>query len=662
MPPRAAKSLALSPSSVLFRSLVRTLPALAYHAARFTGAPSFANLPTDLSAVATAEADRPQLTSFPPITSALSIRRRMRILSEHRESKDPIPKRSLATALLAQQTSLTLVLPITSALFASFNAHKQPIKPFLFFHFRTLVIKRGDGTYDSSPNFCFALRNTPRPLPLLRALCVNPTSALPSEPSAVSCQPLASSIFLPAPILQPSPRRSSGEGAPLASKPFRICTEHPEKACGERSRTDANPACPEPGRGERAQGVEGSRPEVPYAPRTHGNFIRNPFRINTSKSVTKQRTLNTFRINTYAKLGGGGHELGRRSYPPKTPATPEFTYFPAKPFVQQWFTMANPNFMGPKVASMFHLRSCGFPLCIVVLLAVPASLQAQSSIHSSLSASSVAASPDPLLQAAAGLKRAERAMFLYERIERTETRKQAADPQPSKVDIDRVIPAGTGLDYIPLGPNGKPKDPAAYLAAMEKLLKSLEWATKDGHDQQVAYAKVQKRIKQRDDMIDALQSAFIFTFLGRETQNGRTLLKYHMVPNPTFKPTSRNTAMFCKIRGDVWLDAASSQLVRVEGRVTQDISFGIFLAKIYKGSHFAQDRREVAPGLWLPTYTEVDFDGRKFFSSFSIHEKTFDSGYRLLGPPAKALPEIRAEVARLKSGGSGALSSSASNQ
>jgi hypothetical protein len=67
----------------------------------------------------------------------------MRILSEHRESKDPISKRSVATALLAQQTSLTLVLPITCALPGSFNAHSQAHNCFRFFHLRTLVIKQG---------------------------------------------------------------------------------------------------------------------------------------------------------------------------------------------------------------------------------------------------------------------------------------------------------------------------------------------------------------------------------------------------------------------------------------------------------------------------------------------------------------------------------------
>jgi hypothetical protein len=60
-----------------------------------------------------------------------------------------------------------------------------------------------------------------------------------------------------------------------------------------------------------------------------------------------------------------------------------------------------------------------------------------------------------------------------------------------------------------------------------------------------------------------------------------------------------------------------------------------------------QDRYEVAPGLWLPSFTQFDFDGRKFFSNFAVHEKTYYSEYKRIGPPAEAIPQIQAELARL---------------
>jgi hypothetical protein len=55
----------------------------------------------------------------------------------------------------------------------------------------------------------------------------------------------------------------------------------------------------------------------------------------------------------------------------------------------------------------------------------------------------------------------------------------------------------------------------------------------------------------------------------------------------------------------------------------------------------------MAPGLWLPSFTQYDFDGRKFFSSFSVHEKTFYSAYKRIGPPAEAIPQIQSEIAQL---------------
>src|SRR5262249_7275332 len=55
----------------------------------------------------------------------------------------------------------------------------------------------------------------------------------------------------------------------------------------------------------------------------------------------------------------------------------------------------------------------------------------------------------------ANQKRNDRAMDLYERIERVEVRKTGSDPQPSAVRTARVIPAGTGTGKAPVGEDGK---------------------------------------------------------------------------------------------------------------------------------------------------------------------------------------------------------------
>src|SRR6266481_1029882 len=261
--------------------------------------------------------------------------------------------------------------------------------------------------------------------------------------------------------------------------------------------------------------------------------------------------------------------------------------------------------------------------------------------------SSAAPSREVMSHVIDGLKEAEHAQYLYERIERVETRKQAGDADPQSVRISRVIPAGTGMAKIPLGLDGKPADADAYRAELDKLLKSLAWVVETGQAQREAYQKIQKKQKDRDDLIDATRNAFLLTYIGQETRGDRILSKYRMLPNPAFKPTNRATSIYMKVKGFLWVDDAAQQLAQVEGEVTDDISLGGFLAKIYRGSRFMQDRYEMTSGIWLPSFTQYDFDGRKFFSNISVHEKTFYSGYKRIGSPAEAIPQIQSELAHL---------------
>jgi hypothetical protein len=249
-----------------------------------------------------------------------------------------------------------------------------------------------------------------------------------------------------------------------------------------------------------------------------------------------------------------------------------------------------------------------------------------------------------LARVIANQKKDDLAQFTYERIEQLELQKSPGSKP--EVKTTRAVPAGTGIDRIPVGPDGKPSDAAVYRAELEKLERSLAWAARDGRAQREAYDKIAKKQKDRGDLIDATRNAFIFTFIALEPRGDRTLSKYSLVPNPAYKATSRATSMFAKVRGYLWIDEDAAQLARAELEVTDDISIGGFLARVYKGSHLVQERYEIAPGLWFPTYSQYDFDGRRLFVSFAIHEHTTYSLYRRIGPPKEALQAIRAELGK----------------
>lgn len=247
-------------------------------------------------------------------------------------------------------------------------------------------------------------------------------------------------------------------------------------------------------------------------------------------------------------------------------------------------------------------------------------------------------------------KKSETILGEYERIERVEKRKSGSDADPPEIKTTRHFPVGTGVAKITLSPDGQPPDKESYRVDLEKLEKYLVWVSEDGAAQKEAYAKTERRRKERYELIEATHQAFLFQFVGRETRGDRTLLRYTMTPNPGYQPTSRNTILFTKVNGTVWVDEQSSELAKIEGHVTEDVSIALFLAKVYKGSHFMQERYEIAPGVWEATYEQYDFDGRKYLMPFSIHERTLYTNYKRVGPPAEALEVVRAELNKLQAG------------
>jgi hypothetical protein len=290
------------------------------------------------------------------------------------------------------------------------------------------------------------------------------------------------------------------------------------------------------------------------------------------------------------------------------------------------------------------LSRCFCLLLFALLLELP--LLSQEVSRGSISPASSAPS-ESFTRVLANQKKSEISLDEFERIERIEKRKAASDSTPWNTTVLRLFPAGPGTGKIVLTVDGQPTEAAILHNELEKLAKYLDWTMQEGPAQREAYAKAERKRKERFELMDATHQAFLFTFEGQEQRDDRTLLRYSMLPNPDYRPTTRNTIVFTRVRGTIWIDERSSQLAKIDGSVTEDISIALFLAKVYKGSHFMQERYEVVPGVWEPTFDQYDFDGRKFMVPFSIHERTFYTNYRHIGPPKEGLKVIRAELSKL---------------
>jgi hypothetical protein len=211
----------------------------------------------------------------------------------------------------------------------------------------------------------------------------------------------------------------------------------------------------------------------------------------------------------------------------------------------------------------------------------------------------------------------------------------------------RVVPTGTGTLRLLIKEDGKPVDADVYRKQLRDWEQVLEIASnpKDAREQ-AAYAKWQRHMKERRDLVEAARNAFRANWGGHETRDGRLLDVLVLEPNPSFEPHTMAENVLTHARVKIWVDDASANIVHGEAEIVKDVNFGGgVVGKLYRGGKFSIDNTEVAKGFWAPTRVQYDYAGRKFVFVFESHEITETTHYRHVGPPAQALALVRNELA-----------------
>jgi hypothetical protein len=292
----------------------------------------------------------------------------------------------------------------------------------------------------------------------------------------------------------------------------------------------------------------------------------------------------------------------------------------------------------------------------------PISVLAAASLLTGLSLAAVALAQQPQPPSEAELQeradkltanqhRNELAVDQYERIEHQVDRTGGSNPKVLEDRTYRIVPTGTGTMKILLSDRGKSPDPADYRKQLELWRQALELALNPNDPRaKTAYAKFEKKKKDRGELIDDAKEDFSRKWLGLETINGHLCDVLQLDPNPNFHPHTMFQEAISRVTAKIWVDHSQNQLVRAEARIVRDLSFGGgILGKLYRGGVFFTEQVEVAPGIWLPSRYQYDFTARKFLFTFEQHQYIEASHYHRIGPPKEALAVVQSELATGKS-------------
>lgn len=159
--------------------------------------------------------------------------------------------------------------------------------------------------------------------------------------------------------------------------------------------------------------------------------------------------------------------------------------------------------------------------------------------------------------------------------------------------------------------DGKPLPEAERRKEQDKLDKLVAKRGAESADERrrrvEAYEK--KRREQRE-FAREVPDAYNFKLIGEEVINGRKAWVIDATPREDYKPKMWRAGMLKKFHGKMWIDQQEYQWVRLEGEAIDTVTFGLFLARLAKGSKIYFEQLRVNDEVWMPKQIKIDLDAR----------------------------------------------------
>ena len=170
-------------------------------------------------------------------------------------------------------------------------------------------------------------------------------------------------------------------------------------------------------------------------------------------------------------------------------------------------------------------------------------------------------------------------------------------------------------------------------------------------------------------ILRALPDAFLYQFDGTEPKLGNVgepageIVRLNFRPNPRYVPPSHVEQVLTGMQGYVLIDKAAHRLTRIDATLIKEVTFGWgILGHLDKGGHLLVEQTDVGDGSWDITHMQLSLTGKiMMFKKVSFtSDETLSDFHRV--PPdttfAQGIELLKAEQARLESGGDGTATAS----
>jgi len=211
-------------------------------------------------------------------------------------------------------------------------------------------------------------------------------------------------------------------------------------------------------------------------------------------------------------------------------------------------------------------------------------------------------------------------------------------------DYEIMMLYGQGVRRL-IARNDKPlsaQESAKEEKKIQEVMRKREQETPEQREK-----RLKKEVREREEeraWVREIADAYTFRLVGTETRDGRETYIIDADPRPDFHPRLKDAKYLPKFRGRVWIDSAETQWVKLDCEAIDTVSWGLFLARVHKGSRISIELARVNDEVWLPKSVSLKISARvALLKNFNVAEDVSYREYKKFRSDTKIVPVPEAE-------------------
>jgi len=174
----------------------------------------------------------------------------------------------------------------------------------------------------------------------------------------------------------------------------------------------------------------------------------------------------------------------------------------------------------------------------------------------------------------------------------------------------------------------------------EKIQKLIDKRKNESpEDRKKREEKEEKEREQSRQFVREVADAYNFKLAGIESLAGRDTYVIDGEPRPGYQAHLKEAKILPKFRFRAWIDKDESQWKKLDIQCIDTVSFGLFLARIHKGSRILIEQTRVNDEVWLPQHVAVKVDVRvALLKDFDIEDDLTFRDYKKFRTDTKIVP------------------------